>query len=271
MAALTDTRKITQYGVGPFPASMEYPVLAAANIHKGALVVRKHGQAYVQPASVAIGMGWAEVIGVALGDADNTSGSSGALSVECAHGTFKFVNGDTIVAADVGCAVYASDDQTAIKGSTGNQPFLGRVVDVLSDGVVVTLGPNVQGPIVLCKALIGQADLTNATTTQSVTLGVCPPNFRLMGRELNGTVFSGGGTGSATVSIGGSSATSIVNAADIFTGATLPKRGTDGALGTDMLADFGGQTIAALFTADTTVAAYTAGSLEITLMFAKAG
>lgn len=264
MAALTGERKIEQGG----DTLTQHPVLAAMNIYKGAIVVRQNGQLYVQPA--AAGLGNAVCEGVALNFANNASGASGDLTVDVAKGVYKFANGDTITTSHKGCLVYASDDQTVIKGSTGTHPPVGTVVDVDSDGVWVKLGFE-PGDLIVLKSLTGHADLTAAATTQVVTLGILPPNCRLLSRELNGTVFSGGGTAAASVDIGGTDADGIVDGADIFTGATLPKRGTDGVLGADFCGDFGGQTITATFIADTTVAAFTAGSLEITLIFAKAG
>lgn len=120
MAALTAERSIMRKGA---EQTATVPVItvslkAATKVYKGGLVGIDRGTGYgVSAANLAANN--VVIVGIALTTVDNTSGASGALSVDCRRGLFPFANlgGDPVAAADVGIAVYAEDDQTIRKTS----------------------------------------------------------------------------------------------------------------------------------------------------------
>ncbi len=115
----------------------------------------------------------------------------------------------------------------------------------------------------LIPVVLGHADLTAAATTQAFTLYTLPGPARVMHPPCNDTLtdFSGGGTGSATLQIGAAADADAIGAAkDIFTGAD-PGVYTAGVLGYPGALLAAGTAITATVTADTTVAAYTAGAV----------
>lgn len=109
----------------------------------------------------------------------------------------------------------------------------------------------------------GHADLTAAATTQAFTLYTTPGPCRMMHPPCVDTLtdFSGGGTASATLSVGAAAdADALGTAKDIFTGAD-PGVMTAGVLGYPGALIAAGVAITVTYTADTTVAAYAAGAL----------
>ena len=74
--------------------------------------------------------------GIAYEECDNSAGSNGDKSVRCyTQGDFKLsLSGATL--ADIGKAVYASDDATLTLTSTDNT-FIGHVIDVPSSGTII--------------------------------------------------------------------------------------------------------------------------------------
>ncbi len=114
---------------------------------------------------------------------------------------------------------------------------------------------------------IGHADLTAAATSQAINIGSpLPPDAVILGREIRlATAFSGGTVSACTVSIGGTSATAIVNAESIFTGATTAKKGTDGA---NPFGRLGGQQLTAtITTTGDNVVNLSAGSMTIDIYY----
>ena len=74
--------------------------------------------------------------GIAYEECDNSAGFNGDKSVRCyTQGDFKLsLSGATL--ADIGKAVYASDDATLTLTSTDNT-FIGHVIDVPSSGTII--------------------------------------------------------------------------------------------------------------------------------------
>lgn len=117
---------------------------------------------------------------------------------------------------------------------------------------------------------VGHADLTDADTTQVVTCGsALPAGARLLGfSSILSTAFSGGGTGTGTMDCGWSgSADLITDGRVVFTGGGA----TDFGSGTNALPyapqNIGSQTLQCTFVTDTTLAAYTAGSVVNTFLY----
>lgn len=182
-------------------------------------------------------------------------------------------SGETVPATlPKGWPLYAKDNQTAsLTDGGGLYPFLGWFGGMTGDSLpIVWIGfcPFAIHEIVITLQK-GHADLTDADSTQDFTLYTLPGPAVVLGppwvRSL--TAFSGGGTGSATVAIGiDSDPDAIGDERDIFTGATAAPAamaaGVNGAAGYPLSA---GGVVKATFVADTTVAAFTAGALVVSL------
>jgi hypothetical protein len=115
MAVLTAERDVPRKG----PESTGTPPLttillkAGVKVWKGALVgTDATGYGVTGAALQATGI---KIWGIAQATVDNTSGGSGATSVDVFSGVFPFANlgGDPIVQATMGAGVFADDDQTA--------------------------------------------------------------------------------------------------------------------------------------------------------------
>lgn len=111
------------------------PVAATKKIYAGSLVAR-NSSGYAIPGETSttlLGIGRAEA------QADNSSGSAGAISVEVRKGVFRFANSsgaDEITRANIGSDCYIIDDQTVAKtDGTGTRSIAGKVFDVDSEGV----------------------------------------------------------------------------------------------------------------------------------------
>jgi hypothetical protein len=105
MTALTMNR-YTKHRDGVLSA---HPVLAGARIFKGSLVCAG-AEGYAKPGADTANTTF---LGVAIEEADNTAGASGALSVRVqALGVFSFAKTTGITQASLGATVYVKDDQT---------------------------------------------------------------------------------------------------------------------------------------------------------------
>lgn len=106
MTALAADRNTKQY---PAMDIIDVPVKAAAKIYCGSLVCFERSSGYAVPASNTAGLIFA---GVAMEQADNTSGSSGDISVRVrTKGVFLFV-GSSLAITSKNRWVFAADDQT---------------------------------------------------------------------------------------------------------------------------------------------------------------
>lgn len=115
------------------------PLKANAKVWKGGLVA-VDSTGYGVDCAAATGY---QVILLATADADNTGGSSGAISVDCYECEAYLANSGTS-AVDQTCLgnlIYAEDDQTLAKTSeTSSLSVAGRCTGFDSGGVWVRLG-----------------------------------------------------------------------------------------------------------------------------------
>lgn len=130
--------------VGQFPTGSQLPVYAAAVLYEGAMVCARTADGY----AVRAGTGsTGPVLGIAHATADNSAAgaSSGDVSVNLIEGLFWRPNHGThtVTIADVGKAVYASDDNTISNVATDG-PFAGTCYGVdTAMGVLVAISSNV--------------------------------------------------------------------------------------------------------------------------------
>lgn len=119
-----------------------YPVAASATCYSGGIAaVDSSGN--VKPGVTGSGLLGAGrfLPDQGIGVIDNSSGLAGAKRADVEEGTFWYVNGDTITAADYGKPCYFSDDQTVNKSSSaGARSPAGRIRAVDTDlGVAVEM------------------------------------------------------------------------------------------------------------------------------------
>lgn len=113
---------------------------ASTRVYQGSLVaINQAGNLVPASADVAL-----HVVGVAEDEADNSSGSAGALSIRPRRGAFYINNSsstDAITDADAGRFAYVVDDDTVARTSNGGaRPVAGVIVGVDSFGVLVEVG-----------------------------------------------------------------------------------------------------------------------------------
>lgn len=113
---------------------------ASTRVYQGSLVAINQAGNLV-PASADVSL---HVVGVAEDEADNSSGSAGALSIRPRRGAFYLNNSsstDAITDADAGRFAYVVDDDTVARTSNGGaRPVAGVIVGVDSFGVLVEVG-----------------------------------------------------------------------------------------------------------------------------------
>jgi hypothetical protein len=121
MTALTASR-YTRHRDGLVTAQ---PVKASAQIHKGSLVAAD-ASGYAVPGADTAGLTF---LGVAIEDADNSGGASGAISVRVqTMGVFSFAKSGAITQASAGATLYLVDDQTvALAATTTNDIACGKL------------------------------------------------------------------------------------------------------------------------------------------------
>lgn len=138
MAVLVAER--SAFRVGPemtaVPPVTPLKIKAAAKIFKGSLVATDAtGFAIAGAGLSATGL---KIWGIAENSLDNTTGASGALTVNVRHGIFPFNNlgGDPVAQADIGAGVFADDDNTIRKtsGAASRSP-VGVFMGFADDGV----------------------------------------------------------------------------------------------------------------------------------------
>jgi hypothetical protein len=109
-----------------------FPVAASTVCWEGGMVALSGvgAAAVAGPATLAAGL---KIVGVADGTADNRLGVAGALSVDATLGVFLMNNDatDPVTIADIGNAVYASDDNTVSKTSaSGTKSQAGTLFNI---------------------------------------------------------------------------------------------------------------------------------------------
>lgn len=257
----------TRIGSEASPRSLERPVAADAVLVERGIVCRDEN-GNIDSTGVA-------AIGLASFGVDNTGGADGAKRVVIEAGVFELENSegaDEITEADVEAICYLVDYRTvALTDGNGTRPPAGRVTGLTDEGDVrVQVGPTVEPGFFVRSLRIQHTDLDAAATSQVLNLGgILPANARLIGRDITiATPFSGGGAGAVTLDVGGTDPDSIIDGADLFTGATTPTAGTAGVLGgAGHAASLGGQQLTATIAADVNVALLTAGDAVIRLFF----
>lgn len=161
MTALTADRKTPQYGLGQHPEKRVVPVAASTKIYAGSLVAL-NASGYAIPTSADSAF---KILGVAEAQADNSSGSAGAINVTVLRGCFGFVNSsstDALSSVDIGALCYAVDDQTLARTSSrGVRPIVGRVQAIENPLVFVEIGHEFQLNGAVDLLLLAGADLSS--------------------------------------------------------------------------------------------------------------
>jgi hypothetical protein len=107
---------------------VESPVVAADIIYQGALV--KHNAAgFIAPCAAEIGAVFA---GVAYEKVDNSAGAAGDKSVRVEKNGSFLMTMVGLTQADVGSAVYATDDDLVSLVQAANQQLVGYIVQFVS-------------------------------------------------------------------------------------------------------------------------------------------
>lgn len=141
MTALAAARNTLKYNTDVCPELISVPVAASTRIYQGALVgLDINGRAVAGTSNAA-----ARILGVAIEEANNSTGAAGDKSVRVRQGVYYLANSsstDAVVAADVGRFCYVVDDQTVARTSgNGARNHAGVVIAVdSSDGVAVWVG-----------------------------------------------------------------------------------------------------------------------------------
>jgi hypothetical protein len=227
-------------------------------------------------------------IGVASATVDNSAGSDGDLSMRVVCGQFWRKNsaGDAVTYAMIGLPCYMEDDNiVAGTSSSGTLQAAGLVIDVDSvKGVKVLMNPEAASMaaayagaaagVALQKrtVTVGEADLTAAATTQTISIGaVLPANARVLGVSLHThTAFTGGGSSALKLDIGTSGdVDAIVAQADLFAAAVDGEAPSCPAgIAPNKLFATGGSQLTAKFTSTGgNVTVFTAGSVIIDVLF----
>lgn len=134
--ALTENRRLNKRDGVRFT----HPIAASTKVFRGGILCM-NSSGYATKGAEALTL---RVLGVALEQVDNTSGSNGDLDVPYEVGVFNFANsssGDAITAAETGKPCFLVDDQTVAKtDNSGARVVAGIVRGVDDDGVWVELG-----------------------------------------------------------------------------------------------------------------------------------
>lgn len=127
MAALTAARNTPMMG-GDGIFKHTIPVKASTKIYQGALVM-VDSTGYAVPG--ASGATTNVPFGIALATVDNSSGSSGALSVDTQSEAAFLMNGSGFSQASVGLYAYFTDDNTVTVTPTSNSK-VGTIIGFVS-------------------------------------------------------------------------------------------------------------------------------------------
>jgi hypothetical protein len=246
----------------------EYVIDSGAILYQGASLMRDPDDSMlVKPATAAkplyypLGM---HTVSKVTGDAVKRAYALAGL-----YERENSAGGDEVLSTlPLGWPLYAVDDQTvSLTNGGGTRAFLGVFGGMSSNAKpTVWIGCDPIGLVakgITIPIVHGHADLTAAAATQAFTLWTTPGPVRVAHPPVIDTLtdFSGGGTASATISVGAAAdADALGTAKDIFTGAD-PGAMTAGVLGYPGALIASGTAITVTYTSDTTVAAYTAGAL----------
>jgi hypothetical protein len=217
-------------------------------------------------------------IGVSESSIDYTALSDGDNSIEVRTGRAIVLPQDGTVAVDsaIGTPIFwnPTTNKCSLSDGGGAYAYCGSLV-ACRDLVTVEVAFEAEriqcaNGIVMLAKTITHVDLTAASTTQTIEIGVAPGRF-MGGSKLLTTQFTGGGAGSVLLDVGGTDADGLVDADNVFSGTAgsedFAPAGVLVAAG--YMPNVAGQTINAIFTADVNVVLLTAGSVTIRLYFAK--
>lgn len=145
MSDLTADRTVDtkQLNVAEGGYYMNYDVADSETIYQGAFVQGDAGGDIVSAGSATVGFG--SVWGLAVETADNSSGSDGDITAKCLVGGV-IEHSLTATTANIGQAVFVSDDQTLSLTAQGNS-FLGTIIgmNVANTVIVKMVGPQDRG------------------------------------------------------------------------------------------------------------------------------
>lgn len=127
MTATTTTRIVEWFG-GIHQRGPSVPVAASTKIPAGVLVMIDSAGYATNPGSSVTNRG---VAGVSVAEADNSSGSAGAINVGLAWGVIK-MGGSSLALANQFQRHYATDNQTIAPTNAGNRPVVGPMVKYIS-------------------------------------------------------------------------------------------------------------------------------------------
>ncbi len=259
------------HGLMPIPC---FTLLAAALAWYSGEVVGQDADGICFPMGHKAGL---SPVGVSESSIDYSSLSDGDKSIEVRTGVIPLPQDETIdVDSPIGTPVYwnPSTNKCSATDNGGAYPYIGPLVVCRDTKTVeVAFEPervSLAGGIIMLAKTITHADLTAASLTQTIAIGVAPGRF-LGGSKVLTTQFTGGSATSVLLDVGGTDPDGLIDADNLLSGTAgaedFAPAGVLVAAG--LMADIAGQTINALFTADVNVVLLTAGSVTIRLFFAK--
>lgn len=256
------------------PPILEYDA-AAANVRWFEGQPVQQGSDGILRPLVAGGRG----VGVSESSIDYTAETDGAKQIKIRCGVWTFRQSSTFDEdTQIGQPVYwdvAAELATA-SDAGGANPFLGEFVRCNDDGktVQVLVMPASSGPgsLLVMSKTITHADLTAVALTQAIAIGTPPAGYHFLSGAKDLTAnFTGGGSTSVSLDVGGTDADGLIAADDVFAGPLAEDFAPTGAqVAVGYMANLGGQTINATFTSDVTVDLLTAGSVTLRLAFVRA-
>jgi hypothetical protein len=158
------------------PEQIGVPLYRAVKVYAGGLVCINTAHGFGVPGSVATTL---IAMGIACATTDNTSGSDGALTVNCDRGIFRLKNyaGDLVPATQRGqpCFIYDDGTVAATNGSAARS-VAGTVLEVDSQGVWVEIGSvngtSLAAEIAAREALAADLGSSTGTTLAGVLKGL---------------------------------------------------------------------------------------------------
>lgn len=139
MAVLTDNRDTPEMAVAWGGNTYEFIGIDSEEFYKGAIIMFDASDGKVKPAG-----GTSQSDGICVGRCEErvSTGSSNTKTVKARDGVFRWENGESIAATDIGAVAYADDDQTVFTTQGTTRSAVGRIVNVDASGVwVATLFP----------------------------------------------------------------------------------------------------------------------------------
>ena len=135
MAALTTSLEVDEKQDN----LLDLPIVASDIIYRGA-ICKNNAAGFLAPASAEAGASFA---GMAEEEVDNSSGAAGDLNAKVRTRGVFLLTGVSFTQADIGEAVYASDDQTVSITQGANEQEVGKIVELESSTQVwVRLNPH---------------------------------------------------------------------------------------------------------------------------------